>query len=522
MKNIILLMIDLESGEKYTERLDEDYIAGYLGVKLLKDNVGKDAEPLGSENLLVITTSPFAGLPVPCSGGIGIFSKSPLSGYIGESYLFGTFGDRMARSAYDIIAVKGISEKPVYLYIDDSSPSIIRADKLKGLSPWMTEKTIKKSLNDPSIGVLSIGHAGEKKVRFSTIYSDYQYTRSGLGAVMGSKKLKAIAIRGSGGIKPKNPDKVYDLYKSLTNKISETYGSIDLFNDLVNYDIPGHNFKKASVDEKKGFMNLIDQIKKYKLKKESFQQFPVSFSTLYQTDGITSPLTLGGLAIGVLNEIYNADTIIKAEHLCYSLGIDPLSMAAVMALANELKEKGEPISSNIWWGKDEESLNFIKSITDEDNVFANGVKYAAAEFNAEDIAMHSKGVELSIDTFIDKDFAFNTAVSPSGTYSGGKDFVKSRLYNFLGIYPAVHDIYSDEYVYQLYAAITGDRDFDIGGLKTDINTIEREFNVQQGWKKDDDLLPTRIIDELFGGKDNFLSRRQDFFYFMRWNEEDGE
>ncbi|HIH78480.1 MAG TPA: hypothetical protein HA341_06120 [Halobacteria archaeon] len=519
MKNIILLMIDLGSGEKYTERLDEDYIAGYLGVKLLKDNVGKDVEPLSPENLLVITTSPFAGLPIPCSGGIGIYSKSPLSGYIGESYLFGTFGDRMARSNYDIIAVKGVSEKPVYLYIDDSSVSIIRADKLRGSSPWMTEKIIKESLNDPSVGVLSIGPAGEKSVKSSTIYSDLQYTRSGLGAVMGSKKLKAIAIRGSGGLKPKNPGKIMDLYKSLTNKIAEAYGGIDLINNLVNYNLPGHNFKKASVEEKKGFTSLIDQIQKYKLKKESFQQFPISFSTLYQVDGITTPVTLGGIAIGVLNGIYNADTIIKAEHLCYSLGIDPLSMAVVMSLANELKERKEPISSDIGWGKDKESLDFIKSIVNDDNIFANGVRYAADKFNAKDIAMHSKGIELSIDAFIDKDLAFNTAVSPSGAYFGSKDFAKSHIYNFLGIYPAVHDFYSDEYIYQLYTSITGDRDFDIGLLKTDVISIEREFNIQQGWNEEDDMLPSRIIDELFGDKDNFLSRRQDFYYFMKWNKD---
>lgn len=519
MKNIILLMIDLDSGEKYTEKLDEGHIAGYLGLKLLKDNVGQNVEPLSPENILVITTSPFAGLPIPCSGGIGIYSKSPLSGYVGMDYLFGTFGDRMVRSDYDIIAVKGVSEKPVYLYIDDSSVSIIRADKLRGLSPWMAEKIIKESLNDPSVGVLSIGPAGEKKVRFSAIYSDLQYTRSGLGAVMGSKKLKSIAIRGTRGIKPKNPDKILDLYKSLTDRTVETYGGSDILNSLVNYELPGHNFQKASVEEKKNFMDLIDQIKKYKLKKESFQQFPVSFSTLYHIDGVTTPLTLGGIAIGVLNGIYNADTILKAEHLCYSLGIDPLSMAVVMALANELKDRKEPISYDIGWGKDKESLAFIKSIISDDNIFSNGVKYVADKFNAEDIAMHSKGIELSINTFIDKDLAFNTAVSPSGTYSGGKDFAKSCLYNFLGIYPAVHDIYSDEYVYQLYTSITGDRDFDIGLLKTDVISILREFNIQQGWSNEDDMLPARVIDELFGDKDNFLSRRQDFYYFMKWNKD---
>lgn len=519
MNNIVLLIIDLDSGERYTEKLDDDYIAGYLGIKLLKDNVGKDVEPLNPKNLLVITTSPFAGLPVPFAGGVGIYSKSPLSGYIGESYLFGTFGDRMARSGYDIIAIKGVSEKPVYLYIDDSSSSILRADKLKGRSPWMTEKMIKESLNDPSVGVLSIGPAGEKKVRFSTIYSDFQYTRCGLGAVMGSKKLKAIAIRGSGDIKPENPSKILELYKSLTSKIAKTYGSIDLLDNFANYDLPGHNFKKASAEEKKSFMDLIDQIKKYKFKKESFQQFPISFSTLYQIDSIVTPITLGGIAIGILNGIYNVDTIIKAEHLCYSLGIDPLSMAVIISFANELKEREKTILSNLGWKKDKESLDFIKSIVDDDNVFANGVKYAADKFDAKDIAMHSKGIELSIDAFIDKDFAFNTAVSPSGIYSGVKDFAKSRLYNFLGIHPAVHDFYSNEDIYHLFTSITGDRDFDIELLKIDVNTIEREFNIQQGFNEDDDMLPARIIDELFGNKDSFLSRRQDFYYFMKWDKD---
>lgn len=519
MRDGMTLVVDLRSGSIHTKK-DEgerEYIGGGLGAYMLNKRIKGDVDAMGPENVLVITSGPFAGMPIPAASGIGIFSKSPLTGYFGDDYLFGAFGNQMSRAGYASIIIKGVSERPVYLYIDDGVCTIKRADELLGLSPWKTEEKIREAMNDRSLGVISIGQAGENKVRYATIYGDFQYSGCGLGAVMGSKRLKAIAIKGSNDLRPKDPTTILEMYKMLSKKMEESFvDDLDWAYDARD-KLPANNFKGVSSDS--DVKKLIGGLKERELKKVSFQHCPVACKTLCQSDGIISPITIGGISIGLLNGIYDPDTVIKAEHLCYTLGLDPRSVAVVAAFANELKEREDDIGFEMGFGKKEELLKFIEVISKGKSIFSEGIKAAAKKFGAEDSAMHSKGAELSIDTFTDENIAFGTAISHSGSYQGGKDYDTSNLLKMMMVYPKAYEAYSKEDLYRLYAAVGGETDRErLGEMKDKINDIKREFNIRQGWKMDDDTLPQRIMKN-FSGEEAFLQKRLDYYRSMGWDEE---
>jgi hypothetical protein len=132
--------------------------------------------------------------------------------------------------------------------------------------------------------------------------------------------------------------------------------------------------------------------------------------------------------------------------------------------------------------------------------------------------MHSKGAELSIDTFTDENIAFGTAISHSGSYHGGKDYDTSNLLKMMMIYPKAYEAYSKEDLYRLCAAVDGETDRErLGEMKDKINDIKREFNIRQGWKREDDTLPQRIMKNFFE-EEAFLQKKFDYYRSMGWDD----
>jgi len=197
-----ILWIDLSRSKTLIDELKEDLVKKYVGgcglaTKILYDNTGVDTDPLGPENLLIFMTGPFTGTKIPLSGRHHVVARSPLTEVYGESDVGGSWGVELKKAGYDGIVVKGVAERPTYIWIHDGDVEFRDAGYLWGLDTYETDSAVKEE-TDPNAAVSCIGQAGERLTRISAIMSDGKHGRAagrtGMGAVMGSKKLKAIYI----------------------------------------------------------------------------------------------------------------------------------------------------------------------------------------------------------------------------------------------------------------------------------------------------------------------------------------
>lgn len=217
-----VLDVDLSRGTIKELPLDRRFAETYLGgrginMRLLYDNVKPGIDPLGPENVLFIGTGPLTGTAV--GGRCQVTTKSPMTGLLGDSNAGGFFGASLKYAGFDHVIVRGQSAKPVYLWIDDGRVEIRDAGELWGLDTWRVTDLIRQRERDENIQVMGIGQAGENQVRFACVINSIARAngRTGTGAVMGSKRLKAIAVRGRRGIKIADPRTFKDLVWQFMN-----------------------------------------------------------------------------------------------------------------------------------------------------------------------------------------------------------------------------------------------------------------------------------------------------------------
>jgi len=206
-----ILRVNLTTGTCQAEPLNEKWAQLYLGSRGLASRylvaeVDPKVDPLSPENKLIFATGPLTGTIASTGGRYTVVTKGPLTGAIACSNSGGFFGAELKFAGWDMIIFEGRAEKPVYLYVEDDQAELRDASELWGKSVWETEEWIKTKHQDPLIRVSSIGRAGENQVLFSCIVNDLHRAagRSGVGAVMGSKHLKAVAVRGTKGVKVKD------------------------------------------------------------------------------------------------------------------------------------------------------------------------------------------------------------------------------------------------------------------------------------------------------------------------------
>jgi aldehyde:ferredoxin oxidoreductase len=197
-----VLRVDLTTRSYAEEPLPAEVARDFIGgagftVKYLFDEVPADCDPLGPQNKLIFAPGPFTGTTIPCASRMAINAKSPLTGAMGVGLTGGHFPVEMKRAGYDVIIIEGVAESPTYLWIKDGKVSFRSADELWGMQSGDTQQTIKDRLHDQNVRISCIGPAGEKLSRLACIVNERRVVgRRGLGAVMGSKNLKAVALRG--------------------------------------------------------------------------------------------------------------------------------------------------------------------------------------------------------------------------------------------------------------------------------------------------------------------------------------
>ena len=356
-----LLNIDLEKSglefEDITEDTYREYLGGYgIGVALLLERMDPKADPLGPGNILGFATGYLTGTGAYISSRFMTFGKSPSTGGWGDANCGGYFGPKMKAAGVDVILFTGISKSPVYLIIDEGKAALHDASSLWGKDCYETEDMLKE-IHGEDCEVACIGPAGEHLSAIAGISTDKGRfaARSGLGAVMGSKKVKAVVLKGSLPIELANPDKMKVLRKEHLPVFKEEFGA-----DLKKYgtpmfleaalkdgDIPWKNWS-SSVEEMKDYKITADGILQYQVKRYACAGCPVGCgghlqieSGKYKTDHTVHKVeyeTMGVFGPNLLIDDFEA--LITINDLCNRYGLDTISCGGLVALAVECYERG--------------------------------------------------------------------------------------------------------------------------------------------------------------------------------------
>ena len=353
-----LLRIDLTTGKITKEPIDlelaKKYIGGRgLGTYYLSKEVDPQVDALSPENKLIFATGPLTGSTAPTSGRYMVVTKSPLSGTVASSNSGGYWGAELKFAGYDVVILEGKSPKPVYVTIKDDDVQIHDASAYWGKLVLETTDALVEAFGDPKARVLMIGPAGERMSRIACIMNDkYRAAgRSGVGAVMGSKNLKAVVVRGSGKVEAADPEKTKELVKALIARIREhpvtggglpTHGTAVLVN-IINASgvYPTENFQKSyfpDADQVSGEVLT----EKYLTGKDVCYRCPIACGRYCKADDVEG----GGPEYETI-WAYTADcgvndmaAVIKANKWCNEYGLDTISAGATIACAMEMYTKG--------------------------------------------------------------------------------------------------------------------------------------------------------------------------------------
>jgi aldehyde:ferredoxin oxidoreductase len=552
-----ILYVDLSTGktrrEKLTEETAKKYVGGIgLGMKLYLSNSKAGVDPLSAENPLVLALGPVSGTMFPTGGnGHAFISKSPATGGVGEAVSHGTFGAELKRAGYDAVVLTGKAEKPVYLWIDDDSIQILDAANTWGKSPWETEDAIKDEIGDYYVRVASIGLAGEKQSKIASIINDKTRAagRTGLGAVMGSKNLKAIAVRGTHDVSVAKPEEFMDMVRDFHERMKgpaaqkyRTVGTVEniqVANDL--YCMPTRNYNSSHFDD-------ITNISPDEINERFIAKIIACNSCAMRCEhealvregpykGTIARLEYDNLwAMGPNVGVDRLDAIIKAAELCNYYGLDAQSTGVTIAFLMDCHEKGIMSHEDLGgidahFGNADAVVQLVEKIGKREGIgdlLADGVKVAAQKIgkNSEHLAQQIKGLEVTgYDLRCLKTAALGAAVSfrgadhnRSGVYAldmkGKVDRTKAERgrgklvkenEDILAVIDSLIVCKNSKATFykelaemaKLYNAVTGlEMSADeIGVAGERIITLAKLINAREGLTRSDDTLPWKVLNQ---------------------------
>ncbi|MHC4617750.1 MAG: aldehyde ferredoxin oxidoreductase family protein [Planctomycetota bacterium] len=352
-----LLRVDLSSGRISTENLDlalaKKFIGGRgLGTHFLAQEIDPAVDPFDPANKIVFATGPLTGSQAPTSARYMVVTKSPLSGTVASSNSGGFWAPELKRAGFDLIIVQGRADKPCCLSVNDDSVQLKDGQKYWGKLVSQTTDLLQQA-EDPKARVLTIGPAGERLSLLASVMNDkYRAAgRSGVGAVMGSKNLKAIVVRGTGNVEPANPRTAKAVLARILKKIRESdvtgkglpaYGTSVLVNVINESGIyPTRNFQQSYFEtaDKTSGETLAE---KFLVKNVACYRCPIACGRRSQVDGIEAegPEYETVWAYGADCGVDDLAAVIKANNWCNEYGLDTISAGATIACAMELYEKG--------------------------------------------------------------------------------------------------------------------------------------------------------------------------------------
>lgn len=555
-----ILRVNLTTGSCDIEPLNMTWANEYLGqrglgTKYLLEEMDPSVDSLSAENKLIFATGPLTGTMASTGGRWSVITKGPLTDAIACSNSGGKFGAELKLAGYDLVIIEGKSEKPVYLHIENDKVELCDASEVWGKTVWETEGLLQKKYSDPLMRFASIGQAGEDLCRYACVVNDLHRAagRSGVGAVMGSKNLKTVAVRGTLGVKNANPEHFIKTVNAVNARMNDREGMsrdgtldmIDVTNSIGS--LPTRNNRQVRFEgteklnpnamqspNKNGHTNLITNgacfgctIGCGRICKIDPTHFSVKDKPQYHKAS-------GGLeyesayALGAACGVDDIDAATYAGFLCNEYGMDPISLGGSIAAAMELFDIGAITEKDTDGIKLEfgsaQALVTISEMTARSEGFgkdiAMGSKRLTAKYGHPDLSMSVKGQEFAgydgrsmqgmglayatnnrgachmrADPY-GSDFDTTEIEGKAAIVKNSQDEISFIDSSGLCLFPGGCGWTLSDYLELVDGACEGTWDMDrLKQTGERIWNLERQFNLLAGLSKADDTLPKRILEE---------------------------
>ena len=436
----MILKIDL-TNQKITKESTATYSKRFIGgrginSKIMFDEIGPKINPLDAENVIVFGVGPLTGTLCPGPSRVDVMTKSPVTGFLGDSNMGGHWAAELKYAGYDHLIIQGRAEKPVYISIDNDEVRIVDAASIWGKDTFMTPEIIRRELRDPEVKVLSIGRAGENRVTFASLLTNIGNAagRNGMGAVLGSKNVKAIAVRGTKGVQVADPDRFFACCSKLHTMIRNApgYEEYSKRGSLKSQYLGGTSGYAAAGNQQifdwDRKADLLAWWEKFGVKRAGCFGCPVQCKETY---------TFPGTGSGIVSCIHyaeptwkmkNDDVLLWWEFVrnCQMDGVDVISISGILAWVMELYENGiisEKDTDGIAmrWGDREAIITMMKKIINREgvgDVLADGFKVAIQQFGEKsaDYAMHVKNSPTYAGSPRFPFIGLEAALGPRGDY----------------------------------------------------------------------------------------------------------
>jgi aldehyde:ferredoxin oxidoreductase len=538
------LRIDLSSGSATWITIPERILRRFLGgvglaTYLLHREGPVGGDPLAPDSPLVFSLSPLVGTPLTTSAKFAVAAKSPLTERLNDSLSSSHFAIAAKNSGFDALVIVGECAAPAVIVVDNGAVSIRPASDLWGLSAQEANRRLTAQLG-PRFQTATIGPAGENLVRFATISHDNRHAgRGGLGAVMGSKKLKAVAVAGSERVAVARPSDVVAAARDLSRRsfgpATAKYRELGTVANLLTFNrlsaLPTRNFQQGSFEGAAGLsgeeLNAARRVAR-----RSCAACTIGCEHIYEAaDGPVRLEYETLFALGPLCGIGDRDAVLAAARTCDRLGLDTISAGATIAFAMECAEKGLLDEPELRFGNAAAALSMLDRIAQRQglgNLLAEGTRRAAASIGGEapDFAPHVKGLEIpGYEPRALQTMALGFAVGSRGAdhnrsgayevdFSSRVDRLhgspeaaalaietedRAALMDSLILCKFLRGVFSDLFAEaaDLLGAVTG-WDITVDELRTTARRIvnaKKLYNIREGWTAAEDTLPNRFLSE---------------------------
>lgn len=567
-----VLRIDLSKKGITTEPLKMEWAEKYIGgkglaIKYMYEELKPGIDPLSEENKLLLMTGPFTGTPVPCSGKLAIASKSPATGTILDCSIGGHSALKIKYAGYDAVMIEGKLDKPGYILIKDNNIEFIDASDLWGKGSHEAE-TILSAKYGKDASILSIGPAGENLVTMACINSDYyrQAGRGGIGAVMGSKNVKAIVIIGTGGVKVND---IENATKRLSEILREDTTSED---NMFIYEAGTTAFLEACNDggilPKRNFSDTTDEnwtkyngdvLLENRTGKRGCGSCGLGCGNFLKIgDAVCEGPEYESIAVAGPNAgIEDPEAIVKANQVADDVGLDTISAGDVIIYAMEMTEKGIH-DFGIKFGDKEKYIEYLKLMAKREGVGADlalGVKELAAKYGGEDFAMHVKGLEYPqyeprgswgmslayavsdrgachMRAYAPNEEVFAASIPPYTAEGKGEMVYNLAIYNAVKFSMILCDFWplGMDRMSELMKMVTG-KEFtedDLNAVALRTMHLARAFNQREGFTRKDDTMPKRLVKEALKSgpaagqkipQEAFEKMLDDYYAVLGWSKD---
>ncbi|MFW9888446.1 MAG: aldehyde ferredoxin oxidoreductase family protein [Candidatus Thorarchaeota archaeon] len=570
-----ILVVDLTEKTTSLLPIDEQIASKFIGgsgyaSKLLHDIMDPSVDPLGSDNMLLFMTGPLTGTLAPSTGRLVVCGKSPLTGIWGEAHVGGHFGANLKFSGFDGILIKGKSDEPAVVHINEGEAEIAPAEELWGMKTDRVQKALKKKLG--RVRVACIGPAGENLVKFAAIMTDERAAaRCGLGAVMGSKELKAITIAGSKRVQVADPEGFTSLARESSKILGEVMHhlrdsgtSMYVEVGMMFNDMPIRYFQETEFE----YDSLTSTaMKEFLTGRTACYSCPIACGRVitlpeHGLEKVAGPEFQTIAAFGSNLMISDLKKVSVINNLCNQYGLDTISCGSTIAFATHLCDLGK-LDLGLKWGDADKAIELVHAIATRSGVgdeLAEGSVRFAKNHDASELVIHVKGQEVPNHD----PRAFGGMATVYATASRGATHLEGDMYSVsMGVETREVGIFSgdrldnegmgetaaraqdfraffDSIMMCHFAQVPFDTILELVGKATGILltsddvlligsravTMKRLFNLKCGLKPEDDCLPAPLLKPLPDyATDDFVPDMEmqlnDYYDYRGWDRESG-